>query len=39
MIITAKNALKKGAAIDFIKDITGLNEAVIIELQEEIYNE
>ena len=39
MIITAKNALKKGATIDFIKDITGFNETVIKKLQEEIYKE
>ena len=32
----ARNALKEGAAIEFIKKITGLNESTIRELQAEI---
>jgi len=32
----AKNALREGAAIDFIKKITGLDESTIRDLQTEI---
>ena len=39
MLITAKNALKKGVTTGFIKDITGFNETAIKKLQEEIYKE
>ncbi|MDR0221863.1 MAG: hypothetical protein LBI54_10740 [Lachnospiraceae bacterium] len=35
----AKNALKKGADIDFIRDITGLKTKKIKELQAELNNE
>jgi hypothetical protein len=35
----AKNALKKGADIDFIRDITGLKTKKIKELQAELDNE
>jgi predicted transposase YdaD len=35
----AKNALKKGAEIDFIRDITGLNIETIKKLQAELNNE
>jgi len=35
----AKNALKKGMTIEFVMDITGLDEALVKQLQEELNNE
>jgi hypothetical protein len=35
----AKNALKEGLSIDFIKKITGLNESTILHLQAELEAE
>ncbi|MDR0300798.1 MAG: hypothetical protein LBI04_00610, partial [Treponema sp.] len=35
----AKNALKEGSSVDFIKKITGLNESTILQLKSEIEAE
>lgn len=39
MITVAKNALRKGSAIDFVKDITDLDESIIKQLQAELDSE